>query len=332
METACAMLRDGRGGREVMQMLREHYASDDGVLNANALSVCVSRVRAAILAESCTPADVAVAMAPYAATEPGVAAFLALPLSGMVRVQREHQFDPSWSDDAEAALQQLALIPDALRCLKLSQSELVRLKRAREGVLIRKQETLVHVRDAGRWLAYAIELAQQSTTAMSFPRLALPLLLLSGRRTTELLNGKSTFEPTTSGASTCCVFTGAVKKRGAATSYVIPLLCEHATFAHALGVLRAKQEYEQLEPAACNNRYQKMLNKSTAEVLPIATNVHRLRAIYAALAYHLYASDVTFNRAAMRMLGHEKLDVSLSYNTVVLHDAPLPGSYGLLPP
>ena len=157
-----------------------------------------------------------------------------------------------------------------------------------------------------------------------------PLLLLSGRRTTEICNGHSTFAPTE--RRTVCMFTGQVKKRGAVGAYAVPLLCDYATFRDALGVLRAKQGGERLEPVACNNRYQKMLNAATPRLLPFARHAHALRAVYAAFAFHLYACDVTFNRATMRILGHERLDLSLSYNAVVLHDVGLPaGCYGPLP-
>ena len=62
-----------------------------------------------------------------------------------------------------------------------------------------------------------------------------------------------------------------------------------------------------------------------------ATHVHELRAVYAAMAFHLYqCNSTTFNRAAMRILGHERLDVSLSYNAVALHDMPPAGAVASL--
>ena len=322
MEVACAMLDKGDDGALVMRALREKCST------VAALSCCISRVRTAQLANAPVPEYVTETMRPFTA-EPGVRAFLPLPLAEMLRVQRDHAYDPTWSASAEAALASLRLLPDNLRALKLSQKELVSLKRTRDGALIGKQESLLHVHGAGEWLRYAVVLAQQSTVEMSFARLALPLLLLTGRRTTEILNGKSTFLPMP--RTNTCLFTGAIKKRGAASPpFEIPLLCEYEVVDHALKVLRSKQGWEQLEPAACNNRYHRRLNR--VDLFPFVSNVHQLRAVYAAFAFHLFTSDVTFNRAAMQMLGHEKLEVSLSYNAVVLHDLDVhAGCYGPLP-
>ena len=211
-----------------------------------------------------------------------------------------------------------------MHALSLTKSELLSLTREREAALIQKQESLLHV--PHQWLPYAICLARQSTPQMSYARLAIPLLLLSGRRCTEILNGKSTFAPTS--RPTTCLFTGAIKKRGQSTPFEIPLLCDYQTFAFALCVLHVKQGGEKLDPETTHNRYAKNLKLST--LFPIQSP-HQLRAVYAAFVYHLYSSNVTFNRAAMMFLGHEKLETSLSYNSVVLHGDLPAGVYGALP-
>ena len=156
MELACAMLDRGEDGEVVMQMLRDKCST------VAALSCCISRVRTARLANAPLPPHVTETMRPYA-EEAGVRAFLSLPLAEMLRVQRAHTSDPTWSEGAEAALASLRLLPDNLRALKLSQSELVSLKRTRDGALIGKQESLLHIHQAGDWLRYAIALAQEST-------------------------------------------------------------------------------------------------------------------------------------------------------------------------
>jgi hypothetical protein len=84
-------------------------------------------------------------------------------------------------------------------------------------------------------------------------------------------------------------------------------------------------------PAAVNARYSTSLNLVVPQLLAPVAHAHQLRAVYAAFAFQLYTSDVTFNRAAMRMLGHDKLDVSLSYNAVVLHGVESAGTFGPLP-
>jgi hypothetical protein len=326
--SAARALLDGADGADVMEALRARHRTPA------ALSAAITRVRRQVLAampaaqRDALRGEAAAALAPHA-DEPGVAAFLGLDLDGMRRVQRQHASDPTWTAAAEEALRRVALLPANLAALGLSKPELLAFARAREAALLQKQESLLHVRRAGEWLQYALALARASTVEMGVERLALPLLLLSGRRTTEILNGHSTFAPTP--RPTTCVFTGALKKRGAARAVEIPLLCDHATFATALGVLRARQGHERLEPAACNARYHRRL-KAALGLLPFVSCVHQLRSVYAAFVYHLYACDATFNRAAMRFLLHEKLEVSLSYNAVELHDVGVArGCLGALP-
>ena len=204
--------------------------------------------------------------------------------------------------------------------LKLSTDELLQHKRAQEARLLAKQSKLLHLHNAGAWLAYATELARTAHGAMDVPRLVLPLLLLCGRRSSELLNGRSTFTPTA--RATACFFDGALKKRGTGGAFEIPLLCDRAIFLHALAALREAQKGEVLDEVACNNRYHRMLTLALPTVFPWAPSPHALRAVYAQFVYHLYQCDCTFNLAAMKCLGHAKLDVSLSYNAVQLHDAP----------
>ena len=308
-------------GDDVVWWLRDKCAS------TGSLSVAMSRIKTAWMKGAPVPPSFAEVMAVYR-NEPGVETFLSLPLSEMVRVQREHRSDPMWSEEAELTLQSLVLLPQNVAALKLSHQELISLKRKREDTLISKQEALLHVHNATTWLQCAIIAARISTPDMSFPRLALPLLLLSGRRTSEILNGKSSFEST---GPTTCLFKGQIKKRGNDAPYEIPLLCDFATFTHAVNVLRLKQGGEVFEPEACTNRYSHMLKEEISQLFSFATHVHELRAVYAAMAFHLYQCNTTFNRAAMRILGHEKLDVSLSYNAVMLHGMPPLGSLGALP-
>lgn len=319
---AVAMLMRGDKGEAVLEWLR---AQTPG--NLSALSVSISRVRTAILPTLTLSPCVAQTLAPYLHEE-GVRSFLSLPLAEMVQQQRAHRFHPTWSEEAEAALARLPLLPSNLAALKLSPAELMQLEQQREAVLLRKQGDLIHVHDAEQWLLHAIYLARQSTVQMSVSRLVIPLLLLSGRRSTELLNGQSSFLPTP--RLTTTLFLGQIKKRGASVPYEIPLLCDYNTFAFALGVLRAKQGYTVLDAAACNRKYAPVLNETIPRLFPMAPKAHALRSMYASFVYHLYDHASTFNDVIMRVLGHEKLAVSLSYNSVVLHGAGEPGVLGPL--
>ena len=323
---AVDMLNMNRGEVDVMPYLRSKCT-------IASLSSTISRVRSSWIKKQPIPSFVVDILAPFTMTEPGVCEFLSLSLQEMIREQRKHRVDPSWSQEAEKALSRMQFLPEKVLLLKLTETELVSLKRKRERNLISKQESLLHVYKAGDWLQYAVYLAQTSTKEMSFPRLALPLLLLSGRRTTEILNGKSSFLPLPS-QTTTTFFIGQIKNRGNDQNYAIPILCEYNVFAYAMSVLRSKQDGEILDSANCNNRYQSMLDKEAGRIFAFISNVHQLRSAYASFAYHLYKSDVTFNRAIMRMLGHQDLALSLSYNCCKLHDLeglPPTGSFGPIP-
>ena len=293
-----------------------------------ALSTAISRVRKAMIARCEARCEVArAALTPFAHEE-GVDSFLKLPLGDMLRVQRQHCVDPTWSAAAEAALASIELLPSNVAALKLTPRELLELQRTHDSRLLAKQERIMHVHRASLWLAHTIELCRASHAGMSIERLVLPLLLLSGRRTTELLNGRSTFAPTP--RPTTSMFSGALKKRGGGTVFEIPLLCDHATFAHGLAALREAQRFEQLSEEACHNKYCHSLAVALPSLYPWAPTVHGLRSAYAAFVFQLYACDCTFNRACMRALGHEKLEVSLAYASCKLHDvAPL--CFGPLP-
>ena len=248
----------------------------------------------------------------------------------MLRHQRQHRVDPAWSADAEAALASLALLPPDIAALKLTPRELRELQSAHDARLLAKQHKIVHVHAASMWLAHAVELCRTAHGAMPIERLALPLLLLSGRRTTEILNGKSAFCVATPARPTTCVFAGALKKRGHGVPFEIPLLCDAATFGHGLAALRQAQQHEQLSEGACHDRYAHALATALPSLFPWAPTVHTLRSAYAAYVFQYYACDCTFNRACMRALGHEKLDVSLAYASVKLHDV-VPICFGPLP-
>ena len=309
MDAACVMIMRGDDAQVIMQMLRATCIS------IGALSTCISRIRALVIPKLLMPT--CEYLAPYI-SEVGVASFMSATLVEKVCIQRAHHSDVSWSNEAEHTLRNIQLLPPNVSGLKLSDIELISLSRVRAKALILKQQVII-VYAAGNWLQHVISMVLSSTTECSFPYIAIPLLILSGRRSTEIMNGKSSFAPS-SLSTTTSLFTGQIKKRGKDTTYEIPLLCDYDVFAYGISILRAKQRGEQLETTACNNRYHKMLNTEMTRICPQGKTVHSLRAMYASYVYYLYSSNVMFNRAVMHILGHDKLDISLFYNSWVLHD------------
>ena len=77
---------------------------------------------------------------------------------------------------------------------------------------------------------------------------------MSGRRSTELVNGTSVFNALPAAYGPFHVaFSGLLKKKGAAeqaAAYVIPLLMPHWVFAHGLAVLRQMQSGDEARMTA----------------------------------------------------------------------------------
>ena len=307
-------------GEDVMPLLRAKCPT------VYALSVTVSRVRKVAMERLPVPPAVGERLAPFAGEE-GVAAFLALPLREMVRRQRHHAAAPRWSAEAEAALASLALLPPHVDALRLAGDELRALERLADARLLAKQEALVVV--PGAVLAHAVHVATTATPGMGVAALALNLLLLSGRRSSEILNGSSTFAPTA--RATTCLFGGQLKTREARPPYEIPLLCEFDAFSNNLRALREAQGGRVLSASECSQRYAKPLQLALRRLYPMAPKVHALRSMYMAYVMELYEADCTFNIAAMRALGHTTLQDSLAYNAVRLVGDVEGPSFGPLP-
>ena len=252
-----------------------------------------------------------------------------LPLREMVEQHRFHASSPRWSAAAEAALASIELLPANVASLRLSKEELDALEQHAARRLLAKQRALLRVPDACAMLADAIHLATNATPWMGVPVLALNLMLLSGRRSSEILNGRSTFSPA---RATTCVFGGQLKRRGEEEApYTIPLLCSFDAFQTNLAALREAQGYETLDNVACNQRYGKALQLATRKTYPMATRPHALRSIYMGFVMELYACETTFNLCAMRALGHAKLEHSLAYNACELGGVEGLPEYGPLP-
>lgn len=149
--------------------------------------------------------------------------------------------------------------------------------------------------------------------AASVMELALSLMLLTGRRECEILNGKSVFEVHTEYSLT---FHGQAKKRGRETTYTIPVLHPTARILCALRCLRGLQKGVVLSNRATSLRYQSHLGRHLASRQPwhICKRVHSLRGIYTCMSSRLFDwgghSDAF---VAMCILGHSGLTESLVY-------------------
>ena len=164
--------------------------------------------------------------------------------------------------------------------------------------------------------------------------LALALMLVTGRRTCETLNMRSTLEEEDTHAAR---FGGQAKRRGGpGEAYTISLLAPFADVARALDELRRRQGHrDDVSNRATSRRYQsalrqRLLRKSGAWTA--VGCVHDLRGIYACMALRLFRWPSEYSEAflAMSLLGHRGLHESLVYTPFYLGedfaDEPLLGS------
>ena len=258
------------------------------------------------------------------ASEPAVAAFLIAPLSKQLSIQRSHASIPTWPPEQEAALREVQLLPSNMTSFCLTKFETHQLKLKQEASLLQKNETLIVVPNAASLLHKVRSLLESADHVSSEATLAIALLIVSGRRSSEILNGKSTFQPV-AGQETAARFTGQLKKHEEAAPYVIPLLVPYTTFASALGVLRRRQAGAVLSNRECNAEYAMPIKRELIRCErgrgPLAlpkVKAHDLRSLYISYVYHMYHCSTTFARVAMQCLGHVSLLESHSYSNVRL--------------
>ena len=289
------------------------------------LSTTLACVRAHVLDGRCAAYDAAPLRA---LREPEADAFLTLSTREQYAVQKAHAATQTWSEEAERLLAALRIVPRGFESLKLTREELLAHKRAAEAAQVRKNERVLVIADAAPLLRLVERLLESASPRDSYARLVLPLLLVSGRRSSEITNGRSSFTPLPHAHG--CMFAGQLKKKKAApaTPYPIPLLVPFATFARGLNVLRDKQgtDVAMMSNSAVCDRYASNLKRDMLDVLVEGgmppCHPHDLRSAYAALVFELFECEHTFARTAMRILGHESLRESLSYNNVRIRRVP----------
>jgi hypothetical protein len=161
------------------------------------------------------------------------------------------------------------------------------------------------------------------TVEGGLPELALCLMLVTGRRECEVLNGRSTFAA--EGAHTLR-FRGQAKKRdgavedGAREERLVPCLAPAAHVVEAVRALRRRQGDVQLANTATSRRYQSSLSRHMRTAVPwcdaraTGCTAHSLRGVYTCMCLRLFdwgcMSDAY---VSMCILGHSALEESLVY-------------------
>ena len=258
--------------------------------------------------------------------EPGVQQFLDGSLKKKCTMQRQHASSPSWSPAAEQALQSLQLLPSNMDSFHLSKQEILESKKRSKTALLAKNGSPFVVPDAQKLLQWLLKTLRNAQTSDTIGLLVPALQLATGRRQTEVTNGRSSFDATNH--PMYARFTGQLKRKDDEDPepYIVPLIVPYYVLKHAFSTLRQKQMQTGI-PATnveCHQKYantvQRGFDRITADgACPLPKcNDHKCRAIYAAMVYVMFECPQTFNMTAMKVLGHRDLADSLSYSDVRL--------------
>ena len=161
-------------------------------------------------------------------------------------------------------------------------------------------------------------------------------MVLTGRRTCELLNGKSSFD---ADGDHAVWFHGQAKTRSASrTGFRIPVLAPSDWILHAFAALRARQCIQSpMDNRATSRRYQSLLSRAIHRdaLLSHCGCVHGLRGVYACMCVQLFrwVGHPSPAFVTMHILGHCGLHESLVYTPFHLGDdfyeEPRLGSFAL---
>lgn len=229
-------------------------------------------------------------------------------------------------DDSEAVRTAVRSLPprltDNVRALRLSRHELRECKRVQAAKAIEKNMARVAV--CGRTLlAHARAVVAHPTEVRGgIPELTLALMLVTGRRECEVLNGRSAIAVHTTHSLT---FRGQAKKRDGGDpedereERVVPCLASAREVVECLAHLRTRQRHAVASNEETSRRYQSYLSRHMRSVSPwmeTRTHVHSLRGIYTCMAHALFDWGLhTDAYVSMCILGHTSLAESLVYTT-----------------
>ena len=291
---ACARrLEAGAPAEEVLATMRERYST-----------VRCLNVKTCLVRQMCAPAE------EYRAA-----------LRDACELHPDLAEDLARGDRSSESLREiLRTLPEKwapnVRALRVTRAQMIECKCLGTRSALEKNRRRVRV--SGRELL--AEARRAAREADDFTTLTFALMLLTGRRTCELLNGRSDFDR--EGPHTLR-FTGQAKRRSVPTIR-IPVLAPAADVIRAIGRLRRIQKNVQRTNRQTSVRYQSLLARSLAchSLWSQCKRVHGLRGVYACMALRLFAwnEDPTDAYIAMNILGHTGLHESLVYTPFHLGD------------
>lgn len=217
----------------------------------------------------------------------------------------------------------MKLLPENMNTFVLTADDLQKNIALKHETLVTRNSTAIEIVNPKDLLEAQLEILNNTTKYGSKQILA--LLLVCGRRETEILNGKSTFEPVP-GLPYHAKFNGVLKKKSNPmnnidNTFQIPLLCTFTLFNNALQYLRNTQKEDILSMSnkEISKRYCSQLCTATKKHLPMLTKPHDLRALYVRFVDALFEHTLAYPLLCMKSLGHETMMDTLHYMLVTFH-------------
>lgn len=298
----CARRLDaGESGDKVLKILRKHYTTPR----------CLNKMTS-IVRSLCAPSP------EYEKAVSSLLSSLKPPLRAKVKEAVDASDRHGFGDPEVRALLKVLppRLPENARACRIAREEMMACKRlSTQAALVKNR---VKHRVPGVELLRAARSTLDRAEEKTLPQLALALMLLTGRRTCELLNGTSVISACSAHSIT---FQGQAKKRGksyrgAGEGYKIPTLAPATKVCTGLRILRTKQGGVVRDNRETSSRYQSELSRTLKRDHPwsLVGHVHALRGIYACMALKLFEwGDPSDAYVTMYLLGHTRLQESLVY-------------------
>ena len=244
-------------------------------------------------------------------------------------------------EDVNESFNNIKLLPNNVKYFKVSLDESLNCKDKNIKQREKRNRNMTEIFKGDELLEYCRDIIKNATVRTPLSKLAIALLLVCGRRLSELLNQKSVFTSIKE-FPFACVFTGQLKTVFVPT-YNIPLLIEFRHFEKAYKLLQQIQKSQDekanrihvydIDNDGVNQRYNNNLLKALRRDKIFGScikntkllKIHLLRSIYVQMCYKAFdlksnGDNPTLNIIAKSILGHQSLDYSLYYNTVELLD------------
>lgn len=224
------------------------------------------------------------------------------------------RWKPTSNEMLDTAVSGMRLLPENVDRLRITKDEVKECKRCAR--VRRHERAKSGIRVNGDLMVRHVRSVMRTPDAHGLYEVVLCMLLASGRRTTEILNGRSKFTATAD--DSWVTFEGQLKCRGPRESYVIPLAVSTDSFLKSLESLRRRQgdRVRSMTNEQISSRYQSGLRSFLLHhpVFSEARTVHGLRGVYVWLMYNMYDwGDEWVSYVAHKILGHSDVAEAMSY-------------------